>query len=62
MGTFEKIAMFVMLLICITLFVGGVMGIIVMAAEVYQEEARRLRRWLRQRWRDFLAVRKEIGA
>ena len=55
MGTFEKIAMFVMLSVCIGLFVGGVAAIIGMAVEAYEADARRVRKWMRA----FFAARKE---
>ena len=55
MGTFEKIAMFVMLSVCIGLFVGGVAAMIGMAVELYEADARRARKWVRS----FFAARKE---
>lgn len=58
MGTFEKIVMFVLLLICITLLVGGIAAIVAMTIEVWEADARRVRRWLKS----FLAERKEAGA
>lgn len=57
MGTFEKIVMFVLLLVCITLLVGGITAIIAMTIEVYEADARRVRRWLRA----FFAARKEAS-
>ena len=55
MGTFEKNAMFLMLSICIGLFVGGVAAIIAMIIEVWAADARRVKRW----FRSFLGERKE---
>ena len=55
MGTFEKIVMFVLLLICISLLVGGIAAIIAMSIEAWEQDARRVRKWMR----GFFAARKE---
>lgn len=57
MGTFEIMVWMTCIAIVVGLFVGGIAAMIGMAAEIYEEEVRRLRRWLRQRWRSFLGER-----
>jgi hypothetical protein len=41
--------------ICVALFVGGIAAIIAMLVEIWEADARRVRRWLRR----FLGERKE---
>ena len=57
MGTLEKVVLFVMLLVCITLLVGGIAAVIAMLVEVWEDDVRRMRKWVR----GFLADRKEAS-
>lgn len=57
MGTLEDFVWCFMAAICVALFVGGIAAIIAMAIEIWEADARRVRKWLRS----FLAEGKEAS-